>query len=172
MGFDGLRRSQSLQRNLPIFVFYLMAWEVELHKRCDQNRKRSKRRAIYCPIHECHLDSVSQKYPLFADRAEQLQQRGMPRQNALRLVASRMAVPIEGEWVEAFWCEHCQQTKWYHVCKDSDRTFRVQIAPRELWQYAAGAIDPEGNPSVGQFTRRNSRMLGYGGIRDFNFVAG
>jgi hypothetical protein len=116
------------------------------------------------------MDSVSKKYPLFADRAEQLQQRGMSRQNALRLVSARMAVPIAGEWVEAFWCEQCQSTSWYHVCKGEDRTFQVMIAPRDLWQYTSGTVDPEGNPSVGQFTRRNSRMLGCNLTKDFQFV--
>jgi hypothetical protein len=141
-----------------------------VQKRCDQNRKRTKRRAICCPIHGCYMDSVSKKYPLFADRAEQLEQRGMPRPNALRLVSTRMAVPIEGEWIEALWCEECQETKWYHVCKGEDRSFRVAIAPRDLWQYASGAVDPEGNPSVGQFTRRNSRMLGCNITKDFQFI--
>ncbi|WP_425214178.1 hypothetical protein [Tumidithrix helvetica] len=141
-----------------------------MQNRCDRNRKRSKRRAIYCPIHGCHLDSVSRKYPLFADRVEQLQQRGIPKQNALLLVATRTAVPLEGEWVEAFWCEQCQQTKWYHIRKNEDGTFKAEIAPRDLWQYVTGVIDPDGNSSVGEFTRRNARMLGCGGISDFQFV--
>jgi hypothetical protein len=114
---------------------------------------------------------VSKKYLLFADRVEQLQQRGMLRQNALRLVASKTTVPLDGEWVEAFWCEHCQKTNWYHVCKCEDRTFRVLVAPRELWQYVAGAISADGNPSVSEFTRKNSRMLKYNSsVRDFSFV--
>ncbi len=75
-----------------------------MHRRCDRNRKRSKRRAINCPIHGCYLNSVSQKYQLYADRAGQLQQRGIPRRNALMLVAHQTAVPLDGEWVEAFWC--------------------------------------------------------------------
>lgn len=154
----------------PFLFLIKWLWRSKLQKRCDQNRKRSKRRAIFCPTHGCHLDSVSQKYPLYADRAEQLQQRGMPRQNALRLVATRMAIPLQGEWVESFWCDLCQQTKWYHVCKMDSRSFQVSIAPRELWQYTTGAIDPDGNPSVGQFTRRSSRMHSYRGISDFQFV--
>ena len=141
-----------------------------MQKRCDQNRKRPKRRAICCPLHGCYIDSVSKKYPLFADRAEQLQQRGMPRQNALRLVSTRMAVPIVGEWIEAFWCDLCQQTKWYHVCKGEDGSFQVAIASRDLWQYASGAVAPDGNPSVGEYTRRNSRMLGCSRTKDFKFV--
>jgi hypothetical protein len=81
--------------------------------RCDRNRKRSKRRAIYCPIHGRYLNSVSQKYYLYADRPGQLQQRGIRRLKALMLVAKHTAVPLKDEWLEAFWCEDCQQTKWY-----------------------------------------------------------
>ena len=137
-----------------------------MQRRCDRNRKRSKRRAIYCPIHGCYLDSVSQKYRLYADRAGQLQQRGIGRKNALILVANKTAVPLEGEWLEAFWCDQCQQTKWYHVRKN-DRTYEVSLAPQELWEQATGVILPDGNPSVGEFTRRQSRMLRYQGIKDF-----
>jgi hypothetical protein len=141
-----------------------------LRNRCDRNRKRSKRRDICCPIHGCHLDSVSPKYPLFADRAEQIQQRDMPRQDALMLVATRTAVPLEGEWVECFWCEQCQQTKWYHIRRREDRSFEVSIAPRDLWQYVTGAINPNGNTSVSEFTLRNSLMLSYSFVKDFKFA--
>lgn len=141
-----------------------------MQRRCDRNRKRSKRRAIYCPIHGCYLESVSPKYPLFADRAGQLQDRGVNRKNALMLMATQAAIPLEGEWLEAFWCPECQQTKWYHVQKVGDRAYRVAIAPPQLWQQVAGVIDPQGNPSVGEFTRRHSKMVGFSGIRDFRFV--
>ncbi|MDZ8079539.1 MAG: hypothetical protein RMX35_10625 [Nostoc sp. DcaGUA01] len=141
-----------------------------MQRRCDRNRKRSKRRGIYCPIHGCYLESRSQKYQLFADQAGQLQERGMSRRSALMLVASQTAVSLEGEWLESFWCDECQQTKWYHVCKIDERTYKVCIAPQELWQHVTGAIDPQGNPSVGEFTRRQSRVLNYHSIKDFQFV--
>jgi len=141
-----------------------------LQRRCDRNRKRSKRRAIYCPIHNSYLESRSQKYQLFADRAGQLQQRGMSRRSALLLVANKTTVSLEGEWLEAFWCEECQQTKWYHVCKLEERTYKVSVAPPELWQQVTGAIDPQGNPSVGEFTRRQAKVLNYHSIKDFQFV--
>ncbi|KOP23870.1 hypothetical protein AMR41_23805 [Hapalosiphon sp. MRB220] len=140
-----------------------------MQRRCDRNRKRSKRRAIYCPIHGCYLDSVSQKYPLFADRPGQLQQRGIGRQTALLLVAHKTAVPLEGEWLEAFWCDQCQEKKWYHL-KKRDRVYEVSIAAPELWQQAMGVIYPEGNPSVGEFTRRHARMVGCKSSKDFGFI--
>jgi hypothetical protein len=103
---------------------------------------------------------------LFADRAGQLQQRGVGRRCALLLIATRTAVPLEGEWLEAFWCEQCQETKWYHVRKCGDRVYELELAPLELWQQATGVIQPYGNPSVGEFTYHHSR-LGYKRINSF-----
>lgn len=130
-----------------------------MQRRCDRNRKRSKRRAIYCPIHGCHLDSVSQKYKLFADKPGQLQQRGLSRRAASLSIANHTAVPIQKEWLEAFWCEQCQQKNWYYVRQSEDGTYNISLAPRELWQQVTGVIDPHGNPSVSEFTRINAKQL-------------
>ncbi len=143
--------------------------EVELQRRCDKNRKRSKRRTIYCPVHGCYIHSISQKYALFADQAGQLQERGVGREEAQILIASKTAITLKGEWLEAFWCDLCQETKWYHVTK-RDRIYEVTNAPRELWQQAIGVMNPSGNPTVSEFTRRQSRMVGDRGIKDFRFV--
>jgi hypothetical protein len=141
-----------------------------VQRRCDRNRKRSKRRAIYCPVHSCYMDSMSQKYGLFAERAGQLQQRGVKRREALMLVAAKTAVPLQGEWLEGFWCEECQQTKWYHVCK-RDSSYELSLAPPELWQQATGVNNPHQNPSVGEFTSRQSRIMDYRSILDFRFIS-
>ena len=127
-----------------------------MQKRYQRNRKRSKRRAIYCPIHNCYIDSVSQKYPLFADRAGQLQERGLARKYALILVASQTAVLLKGEWLEAFWCKHCQETKWYHLRKH-DNSYSLSLAPKEIWQQATGLNHPNRNPSVSEFTCKQAR---------------
>lgn len=126
-----------------------------MRKRCNRNRNRSKRRAIYCPIHKCYINSVSQKYPLFADKAGQLQQRGVKRRYALILVASKTAVSLTGEWLEGFWCEECQETTWYHVRK-RENSYQLSVAPPELWQQAAGLTYPGGNPSVSEFSRKQA----------------
>ena len=145
-------------------------------ERSALNRKRSKRRAIYCPSHGCYLDSVSRRYQLYADRAEQLQQRGMGRLTAITVVKTYTAVPIEGEWLEAFWCSECQETIWYHVKRyDPGGThvrprFEVRPAPQPLWQQVAGVIQPDGNPSVGEFTRRSARMTTYQGVKGFRYL--
>ncbi|MEM6752917.1 MAG: hypothetical protein AAF630_08115 [Cyanobacteria bacterium P01_C01_bin.38] len=143
--------------------------DFKLLRRCDRNRKRSKRRAIYCPIHGCYLHSVSQKYRLFASHPEQLQQKGIGRQNAKILIASQTAVLLEDEWLEAFWCDECQQTKWYRVerlGKKADKnigriSYSISLAPSQLWEQAVGVDEARGNPSVSEFTRRHARMLGY-----------
>ncbi|NJL49271.1 MAG: hypothetical protein HC929_19735 [Leptolyngbyaceae cyanobacterium SM2_5_2] len=139
-------------------------------RRCDRNRKRSKRRAICCPTHGCHLESVSPKRSLFADQPAHLQARGMSRKHALMVVASHTAVSLEGEWLEAFWCDECQETTWYHVRKVGDRAYSLSVAPKELWLQAQGVIHPHGNPSVGEFTRRSAYMTGVQGKRQFSFM--
>ena len=127
-------------------------------KRCERNRNRSKRRAIYCLIHSCYIDSVSQKYSLYADRVEQLRQCGFGKLNAQLQIKRQTAVVLENEWLEAFWCNECQKTEWYHVQK-RDRTYRLSVASREHWQKAIGVSSTGGNPSVGEFTRRQARTL-------------
>ena len=136
----------------------------------SRNRNRSKRRSIYCPTHGAYLDSVSQKYPLFATKAEQLQQSGLSRRAALTLVASLGTVSLPGEWLEAFWCDHCQQTQWYHVCKTAANSYGLALAPDDLWLQASGVIFPAGNPTVGEFTRRVARQTTFNGVKDFHRI--
>ncbi len=113
---------------------------------------------------------MSPKHQLYADRSSQLEARGISRRNAMLLVANQTAVPLDGEWIEAFWCQQCEETKWYHVRKRDNRTYEISVAPSELWQQATGVIAPEGNPSVGEFTRRQARFLTYKNINDYKFM--
>lgn len=166
MGFDGLFDLSPANGAFLLSVVYLSMREVELHRRCDRNRKRSKRRAIYCPIHGCYLDSVSQKYSLFANRTAPLQPGGLSRHNVLILVETETAVHLESQWLEAFWCDQCQETKWYHVQKSVSKealqkvcTYDVSLAPPKIWQQAVGVIHPNGNPSVGEFIAEMQKGL-------------
>jgi hypothetical protein len=137
--------------------------------RSQRNRKRSKRRAIFCPIHSCYMDSLSRKYSLYAETAEQLQKRGVARRTALLLMSTQTTVPLTGEWLEAFWCPDCQQTDWYHVKRSEDGSYEVIPAPTELWQQVQGVIHPQGNPSVGEFTRKAARMGYYPSLKQGRF---
>lgn len=141
-----------------------------MQQRCNRNRRRSKRRAIYCPIDHRYLDSASPKYALFADHSKQLQQRGVSRKVALLLMSNKHTVALDGEWIEAFWCAECGTTQWYHVRKTGDRSYQLSIVPPELWQQAQGVLNADGNPSVGEFTRRQSRLPGCNTFKDFKFV--
>jgi len=149
----------------------VLANEGQEQRRCDRNRKRSKRRAILCPEHGIHLNSVSQKYPLFACDAHHLRERGYGRQTATLLVATYGTVPLNGEWLESFWCDHCQETRWYYVKREADnRTFTLTPAPKELWQQVSGVVNPYGNPTVSEFTRKAARANGLHGRKVFNFL--
>jgi len=142
----------------------------DVKRRCDRSRNRSKRRAIYCPIDQSHLDSVSPKYPLYADTAEHLQQRGLSRKRALSLMAAQTTVQLEGEWLEAFWCSACQQRNWFHVHRVKPSTYTLSLAPGTLWQQVSGVIHPHGNPSVGEFTSRQARLVTFNGLKDFQRI--
>jgi hypothetical protein len=126
-----------------------------MQSRCVRKRKHSKR-AIYCPIHNCFLDSVSQKYPLYAHFPEHLQQSGVGKRSAQMLISAQGSLTLDREWLEKFWCSSCQESNWYRVSK-RDTTYQCNVAPREMWQRAVGVSDPQGNPSVGQFTRCQAR---------------
>lgn len=147
----------------------LLFREAVVQNRCARNRKRSKRRAIFCPEHHCYLDSVSQKYPLFAEKTEQLRARGVGRKAALMLIATRTAVPLQGEWIESFWCPQCAEANWYHIHKLDNGQYSAALVPKELWSQVSGIIHPRGNPSVSQFSRRQARMVNFGGYKDFRF---
>jgi len=81
----------------------------------------------------------------------------MGRRQALLLVANQTTVALKGEWLEAFWCPLCHETTWYHVKDNSDRTYSLSPAPAPLWQQVEGVTNTRGNPTVSQFTRRQSR---------------
>jgi hypothetical protein len=140
------------------------------NRRCDRNRNRSKRRAILCPLDQSPLDSVSPKYALYADKAEQLQQRGLSRKRAFSLMANQTTVRLDGEWLEAFWCPLCQQRNWFHVRKLNSSTYSLSFAPGSLWQQVSGVIYPHGNPSVGEYSRRQARSVTFDGLKDFQRI--
>ena len=106
------------------------------------------------------MDSVSQKHRLFADQVAHLQQRGISRIAASMLISTHTTVSMQGEWLEAFWCEHCQQKNWYYVKHTDKGQYDISLAPKELWQRVTGVVDANGNPSVGEFTRKNARQVG------------
>lgn len=66
-------------------------------------------------------------------------------------VASETTALLQNEWLEAFWCDKCQETKWYHVKKvgfsdaqsNSARiSYEVSVASRSDWQQSTSVIFP------------------------------
>ena len=51
-----------------------------------------------------------------------------------------------------------------------DKTYEIALAPTELWQQVSGVIHPQGNPSVGEFTRSQSRMVGHLSLKAFCYI--
>lgn len=151
------------------------AKSIHVNPSQKRNRSRSQRRAIFCPIHGCYIDSVSQKYSLFADHVQQLQDRGISKRHASLLLSDSTTVSLTGEWVESFWCDDCQKTEWYHVKRStvlgkSQSQYDVLPVSPEVWQHMSGVMDVHGNPSVSAFTLRHSRMMQSNAIKDFAFV--
>jgi hypothetical protein len=144
------------------------------HDRAKRNRNRSKRRQILCPMHGCHMDSVSSKHSIFGDRVEHLQEAGFNRHLAAMLMSEHTTISIPGEWLEKFWCIECDLAQWYRVKRHhrpdggGAAIYYVEIAAPELWQRVAGVHDPNGNPSVGEFTRTQAKATGM--VRDFKFI--
>ena len=140
-----------------------------MKSRGERNRKRSQRRAIYCPVHGNHMDSVSPKYPLFADTAGQLQVRGMSNKTSrLVMAAYDGVVPLAGEWIEEFWCADCQESKWYHIKKTDERQYEVKLAPQDRWLNASKVINPFQNPTVSEYSFRASKGYSAYGVKGFN----
>jgi hypothetical protein len=79
-------------------------------------------------------------------------------------------VPLHDEWLEAFWCEGCATTSWWHVKRHEPLLYSLQPVSRDLWELASGVIRPEGNPTVSQFTRRQARAAGVTGMRQYRYL--
>lgn len=139
--------------------------------RSQRNRKRSKRRQVFCPKHGCYLESSSQKFRLYLDQPGQLQEKkGLSAKTARLVVATYTTVPLTDEWLERFWCVQCQSTCWYHVHRLGQNEYELTVAPAALWKQVSGVIDPRGNPSVSEFTLRESRAKGVQGNKQWRYV--
>jgi hypothetical protein len=137
-----------------------------------RSRKRSKRRELLCPRHpEQRLFSVSAKYHLYVTEVGQLMLRGLSKRRSDELLAAfNRVLPLNGEWLECFWCDHCQNSSWWHVKRHEALDYSLSPVPRELWEQATGVIRVEGNPTVSDFSRRQARATGVTGLRQYNFI--
>lgn len=135
-------------------------------------RRRASRRELHCPLHpEQKLFSVSAKHHLYVTDVGQLMLRGLSKRRADELLAAyRRVLPLTDEWIEAFWCDACACTSWWHVKRHDRHDYSLSKVPRELWEQATGVIRVEGNPTVSQFSRRQARAGGVHGMRQYRFL--
>lgn len=105
---------------------------IRKQKCSTRNRKRSKRRAIFCPIHLGYLESRSPKYKVPACQEKD--------DDAVQIDgAADEAAPFLCEWVESFWCPECQVKSWYHVKESLPRCYEVVLASADLCQQVFNA---------------------------------
>lgn len=137
-----------------------------------RKRKRSKRRELLCPRHpEQKLYSVSAKYHLYVTEVCQLMLRGLSKRRSDELLAAfNRVLPLNGEWLECFWCDQCECSSWWHVKRLDPQDYTLSPIPRELWEQATGVIRAEGNPTVSDFSRRQARATGVTGLRQYRFL--
>jgi hypothetical protein len=69
----------------------------------------------------------------------------MGRRTALLVVATHRSVLLDGEWLEEFWCDQCDEARWYHVRRLGDRAYDAAVAPfvsgnRQLRSFTPEAI--------------------------------
>jgi 6-phosphogluconate dehydrogenase (decarboxylating) len=79
-------------------------------------------------------------------------------------------LPLNGEWLECFWCDHCETSSWWHVKRHEGLDYTLSPVPRELWEQGTGVIRAEGNPTVSDFSRRQARATGVTGLRQYRFL--
>lgn len=125
-----------------------------------------------CPCHpDQQLLSISPKHHLYATDVETLVLRGLKRSTATQLLAQYGNVlPLLSEWLEGFWCQSCSEVRWWYVKRSEQHHYQIDPIPHGLWEKVSGVIRPEGNPSVGQYTRQSARASGVHGLKQFNFV--
>lgn len=122
---------------------------TQKQKRSTRNRNRSKRRAILCPVHTCHLESHSPKYKLAANQVNQLTVQVAVNPGAVGDHADEELPKggLQGEWIERFWCPECKRQCWYHIKEVSPRCYKVELASGDLCQQVSEIASALADPS-------------------------
>ena len=66
---------------------------------------------------------------------------------------------LSNEWLEELFCPACGTSGWCHVTRHDRVQHTVRWAPRSLWEQVAHVDPLVPNPSVSEYTRRESRRL-------------
>lgn len=83
--------------------------------------------------------------------------RGMPHKRARLVIQAYPVMVLSQEWLEELFCPSCGHSRWCHITRHGRAQHTVKWAPRELWEKVAHVDPLVSNPTVSQFTRRESR---------------
>ena len=124
----------------------------------NRRNRRTKRRELFCPAHpEQRIEGNGQKFYLHLLSPQQLEQRGISAKRAQLIINAYPVLVLSNEWLEELYCPKCGRLEWCHVTKHDRVLHTVRWAPRELWEQVAHVDPVVANPSVSQFTRRESQ---------------
>jgi len=122
--------------------------------------RRPQRRQLCCPAHpEQRIEGNGKKYFLHLLTPEQLKARGMADKTAKLVIQAYPVLVLSNEWLEELFCPACGSSRWCHVIKHDRVEHTVRWAPRDLWEQVAHVDPVVANPTVSEFTRRESRRL-------------
>jgi hypothetical protein len=123
-----------------------------------RRNRRPKKRELWCPAHpEQRIEGNGKKYFLHLLTPEQLKARGMPDKKAKLVIHAYPVLVLSNEWLEELFCPQCGTSTWCHVTKHDRIKHTVRWAPRDLWMQVAHVDPVVANPTVSEFTRRESR---------------
>ncbi len=132
---------------------------MQQHSQFESRKRRRypSRRELRCPLHGCYLDSCNIRYDLMVNKKGKLEvvdprKRGKPKRKV-----TLKGIIVDDQWLEMCFCPECQKSNLYHVIHLKGCFYEVQFTPFRLWKSVMGGIDPRGNPSVSEFSLRNSR---------------
>ena len=127
-----------------------------------RRNRRPKKRELWCPAHpEQRIEGNGKKYFLHLLKPEQLKARGMPDKKAKLVIDAYPVLVLSNEWLEELFCPQCGTSTWCHVIKHDRVQHTVRWAPRDLWMQVAHVDPVVANPTVSEFTRRESRRHSY-----------
>ena len=129
-----------------------------LSARPPRVRQRSRKRELFCPAHpQQRVEGNGQKYFLHLLTPEELKARGMSDKKAQLVINAYPVLVLTNEWLEELFCPKCGGNRWCHVVKHDRVNHTVRWAPRELWEQVAHVDPIVANPTVSEYTRRESR---------------
>jgi hypothetical protein len=136
----------------------------------NKRSKRKQTQEFYCPYCSSRLWRNGLKHNIYYESSDELRQDfKISRKNALLLFNQNKTYLKNNCWLENFFCEKHDQI-WLLVSKDSDGNLVTRLADKQDWHHTTKTINPDlPNPSVSEFSYRQSRRAGIHNLRDKSY---